>query len=96
MPIKWRGIGKYPIPETWQHIGQRTSIFHLAGNRNASHPVNAIFNYAYTVMQSEIQINAIAEGYDPTIGIMHEGREGSSAFILTGFQQQVEVMPRSA
>ena len=62
MPIKWRGIGKYPIPETWQHIGQGTSIFHLAGNRNASHPVNAILNYAYTVLQSEIQINAISEG----------------------------------
>jgi CRISP-associated protein Cas1 len=67
MPIKWRGISKRPIPETWQQIGQRTSMFHLAGNRNASHPVNAILNYAYTVLQSEIQINAISEGYDPTI-----------------------------
>jgi CRISPR/Cas system-associated endonuclease Cas1 len=45
-----------------------------AGNRNASHPVNAILNYAYTVLQGEIQIEAVAEGYDPTIGIMHEGR----------------------
>ena len=36
MPIKWRGISKRPIPETWQQIGQRTSIFHIAGNRNAS------------------------------------------------------------
>src|ERR1700730_11993670 len=80
MPIKWRGIGKRPIPETWHQIGQRTSIFHLAGNRNASHPVNAILNYAYTALQSEIQINAISEGYDPTIGIMHEGSAGSAAF----------------
>ena len=66
----------------WKEIGQRTSLFHRAGNRNASHPVNAILNYAYTVLQSEIQINAIAEGYDPTIGIMHEARDGSSAFIF--------------
>jgi CRISPR-associated endonuclease Cas1 len=82
MPIKWQGIGKRPIPETWQQIGQRTSIFHLTGNRNASHPVNAILNYAYTVLQSEIQINAISEGYDPTIGIMHEGSGGSPAFVF--------------
>jgi len=72
MPIKWRGIGKYPIPE------RRTSIFHLAGNRNAAHPVNAILNYAYAVLQSRIQIDAVAEGHDPTIGIMHEQRARSS------------------
>jgi CRISP-associated protein Cas1 len=47
-----------------------------------SHPVNAILNYAYTVLQSEIQINAISEGYDPTIGIMHEGSDGSAAFVF--------------
>jgi CRISP-associated protein Cas1 len=82
IPIKWRGTGKRPIPETWQQVGQRTSIFYLAGNRNASHPVNAILNYAYTVLQSEIQINAISEGYDPTIGIMHEGNDGSAAFVF--------------
>src|ERR1700730_9938089 len=82
MPIKWRGIGKRPIPEKWQHIGQRTSIFNLAGNRKASHPLNAILNYAYAVLQSQIQIDTIAEGYDPTMGIMHEARDGSSAFIF--------------
>lgn len=82
MPIKWRGISRRPIPEAWKEIGQRTSLFHRAGSRNASHPVNAILNYAYTVLQSEIQINAIAEGYDPTIGIMHESNDGSTAFIF--------------
>jgi CRISPR associated protein Cas1 len=65
-----------------QQIGQRTSILHLTGNRNASHPVNAILNYAYTVLQSGIQINAISKGYDLTIGIMHEGSDGSAAFVF--------------
>ena len=81
-PIKWRGTSRRPIPDAWKEIGQRTSLFHLAGNRNASHPVNAILNYAYTVLQSQLQINAIADGYDPTIGIMHEGNNGSAAFIF--------------
>ncbi|MGO9232630.1 MAG: CRISPR-associated endonuclease Cas1 [Methylocella sp.] len=44
--------------------------------------MNAILNYAYTVLQSQVQIDAIADGYDPTIGIMHEGNNGSSAFIF--------------
>jgi CRISP-associated protein Cas1 len=66
----------------WQQIQQRTSIFHLIANPNASHPVNAILNYAYTVLQSDIQITTISEGYDPTIGIMHEARNGSAAFVF--------------
>jgi CRISP-associated protein Cas1 len=82
MPIKWRGTSRRPIPEAWKTIEQRTSPFQLAGNRNAAHPVNAILNYAYAVLQSQIQINAVAEGYDPTIGIMHERRDGSPAFIF--------------
>jgi CRISPR-associated protein Cas1 len=82
IPIKWRATSRRPIPETWKEIGQRTSPFHFAGNRNAAHPVNAMLNYAYAVLQSQIQINAVAEGYDPTVGIMHEGHDGSSAFIF--------------
>jgi CRISPR-associated endonuclease Cas1 len=81
-PIKWRGISRRPIPDAWREIGPRTSLFQLAGNRNASHPVNAILNYAYTILQSQLQIQAIAEGYDPTIGIMHEGSNGSAAFVF--------------
>ncbi len=47
-----------------------------------AHPVNAILNYAYATLESEIRIKAISEGYDPTIGIMHEGSDGSSKFIF--------------
>ena len=63
-------------------IGARSSPYHLAGNRNAAHPVNAILNYAYAALESEIRIKAISDGYDPTIGIMHEGSDGSSKFIF--------------
>jgi CRISPR-associated protein Cas1 len=69
IPIKWRGTSRRPIPEAWRAIEQRTSLFHLAGSRNAAYPINAILNYACAVLQSKIQINAIAEGYDPTMGI---------------------------
>jgi CRISP-associated protein Cas1 len=82
IPIKWRGTSRRPIPDNWHSIGQRSSPYHLAGNRNAAHPVNAILNYAYAVLESEIRIKAISEGYDPTIGIMHEDSDGSSKFIF--------------
>ena len=82
MPIKWRGTSRRPIPDNWHFIGPRSSPYHLAGNRNAAHPVNAILNYAYAALESEIRIKAISDGYDPTIGIMHEGSDGSSKFIF--------------
>jgi CRISPR-associated protein Cas1 len=82
IPLRWRGLSRRPIPETWQAIGSRTSDFNLAGNRNASHPVNAMLNYTYATLESRMRIQAIAEGYDPTIGIMHESRPGASAFIF--------------
>jgi CRISPR-associated protein Cas1 len=80
--IKWRGASRRPVPENWHSIGVRSSPYHLAGNRNAAHPVNAILNYAYAALESEIRIKAISDGYDPTIGIMHVGSDGSSKFIF--------------
>jgi CRISP-associated protein Cas1 len=82
IPLKWQNSVRHPIPDDWKFIGSRTSRFNLAGNRNASHPVNAILNYAYAVLQAQLQIHAISYGYDPTIGIMHFQRTGSPAFIF--------------
>jgi hypothetical protein len=62
------------------NINGSASPYHSAGSRNAAHPVNAIMNYAYAALESEIRIKAISDGYDPTIGIMHEGSDGSSKF----------------
>jgi CRISP-associated protein Cas1 len=82
MQVKWRGTSRRPIPDSWHSVGQRSSPYHLAGNRNAAHPINAILNYAYAALESEIRIKAISDGYDPTIGVMHEGSDGSSKFIF--------------
>jgi CRISP-associated protein Cas1 len=64
----------------------------MAGNRNASHPVNAILNYAYGALQGQVRIDAIADGYDPTIGIMHEAR--SSVFIFDLMEPERPVIDR--
>jgi CRISP-associated protein Cas1 len=51
-------------------------------NAGGHSTINAILNYAYAALESEIRIKAISDGYDPTIGIMHEGSDGSSKFIF--------------
>ena len=84
MPILWTGTARRPVPDGWQTYAGRSSLATgvKAENRNASHPVNAMLNYAYAVKLAHMQIQAIADGYDPTIGIMHNGKRGSPALIL--------------
>jgi CRISP-associated protein Cas1 len=39
-------------------------------------------NYGYAVLQSQVQIKAVVDGYDPMLGIMHYERDGSPAFVF--------------
>jgi CRISPR/Cas system-associated endonuclease Cas1 len=34
------------------------------------------------LLQSQIQIEAVVAGYEPTLGIMHHGYQGSPAFVF--------------
>jgi len=81
--LSWKGLGKKPIPVEWQTYRSRSSILNgvKAKNKRASHPINAMLNYAYAVRKAHLQIEAIADGYDPTIGILHHDREGFAAYI---------------
>lgn len=81
LPVRWRR-SRRPIPPEWRKIGTRRSGNFPTRNGNAHHPVQAMLNYAYTVLQTQTQIWAVAEGYDPTLGIMHENRPGSPAFLF--------------
>lgn len=84
IPINWAGLAKRPVPDGWYCYAGRSSL--ATGvkpeNRNASHPINAMLNYAYAVKLAQLQIDAIGNGYDPTIGIMHNCKRGSPALIL--------------
>lgn len=75
--MKWRTSKRYPIPDSWRTFVSRSAAqsFAKARNRNADHPINAMLNYAYTVLMGQMKIRAIAEGYDPFIGVLHDQRE---------------------
>ncbi len=84
LPIEWTGTARKPVPDQWRSYAGRSSL--ATGvkpeNRNASHPVNALLNYAYAVKLAHVQIDAVADGYDPMLGIMHNGRKGSPGWAL--------------
>jgi CRISPR-associated protein Cas1 len=80
--LLWRASARRPIPEEWRTVGPRFTRVYATGSRNASHPVNALLNYAYAVLQSRVQIRLVTEGYDPMLGIMHYDRDGAPAFVF--------------
>ena len=95
--LKWKTNVKMPIPPSWiQYAGRPSQANGLkAKNVNASHPINAMLNYAYAVKQAQLQIAAIADGFDPTIGIMHNGRRGLPAYIFDQIEPQRPLVDRA-
>lgn len=81
MPLRWKGLGRKPIPEEWHRIGPRVAP-NSKSNRNATHPINAMLSYGYSVLESQVQMAVVAAGLDPTIGFMHSHGERRSALVL--------------
>lgn len=71
--LHWSKNKKYPIPDQWTRFRTRSALrVGKIKNLKATHPINAMLNYAYGVAVGREHINVIGEGYDPTIGVMHD------------------------
>jgi CRISP-associated protein Cas1 len=81
IPIKWKLSKKAIIPDDWHNIGTRRSVVGTI-NRNARHPVNAMLNYAYAILQAHIKMQIISEGLDPTIGLSHTIKEYRDSLVM--------------
>jgi CRISPR-associated protein Cas1 len=78
MPIKWRGTSRRP--SRWLAVRWSAFLALPSGwQPQRGDPVNAIVNYAYAALESEIRIKAICDGYDPTIGRPREKSPGRDA-----------------
>jgi CRISPR-associated protein Cas1 len=70
-------------PKDWHQIRPRTSANGKVGvNRHASHPVNAMLNYAYAVLESHVRMEIVSQGYDPTIGYLHSHQKDRAALVF--------------
>ncbi len=78
--IRWKGLKRKPIPPEWHSMGLRQSLYG-SGNRNATHPMNAMLNYAYAVLESQVRIATVAQGLDPMISYLHACRPGRTALV---------------
>jgi len=99
--MRWKSQSRYPIPDHWRAYTSRTSLNSgkKAENENASHPINAMLNYAYAVLLTEMRIEAIAAGYDPLMGILHDQRhkrkERTASFALDLMEPSRPVVDRA-
>lgn len=81
LPMRWKGLNSRPVPAEWLSVGVRSSILGKA-NRNATHPMNAMLNYSYAVLQSQVTIAAVKAGLDPSAGILHARRPGRPSLVF--------------
>lgn len=82
IPLQWKKTRK-PIPGDWLKFTSRYSTqAKRAKSHNASHPINAMLNYAYAVLESRVRSQLIALGYDPTLGFVHAYGEDRAALVL--------------
>jgi CRISPR-associated endonuclease Cas1 len=97
LPLRWKGLGRRPIPEDWHCVGQRQSLNTRKKGRNrfASHPVNAILNYAYAVLEAQVRMQIITEGYDPNIGYLHTSNPDRPALVFDLMEPLRPIVDRS-
>ena len=71
--IKWSETNAHPIPMDWEAFVSRSALrVTKPENRHATHPISAMLNYAYGALLARTQIDLIANGFDPMIGIIHD------------------------
>ena len=106
IPLQWKALKQSPIPKDWTTYKSRVALrygirLRADGggyNRGATHPVNAMLNYAYAVLIARVQIHLIAHGYDPMLGIMHQKKQFrgiSPAFALDHMEPMRPVVDRA-
>lgn len=70
LPLRWAGLWKKPVPQSWSKIGARSMAWQRESN-NARHPTNAMLNYGYAMLVSQVRAELVAAGFDPSIGFAH-------------------------
>jgi CRISPR-associated endonuclease Cas1 len=81
-PLKWAKPDTMNIPPHWLTFTGRASP--LAPWENARHavsPVNAVLNYAYALLEAQVRLALLKQGFDPACGFLHVDRRGHEALV---------------
>jgi CRISPR-associated endonuclease Cas1 len=81
VPLNWSGIKRKPIPSNWLEIVPRNMLWQRHA-QNARHPINAMLNYGYAILKSQLRSEVVAAGLDPSIGFVHGNYSNRIPLIL--------------
>lgn len=75
--IKWK---EKDVPQEWRSFAQRASGISGKGYR-ATHPVNAILNYAYAILAGQVERALQIAGLDVAVGSLHADQDGRASLV---------------
>jgi hypothetical protein len=88
LPIKWEASVKKSIPAHWLHVAGRASPLSKGhGARSAVCPVQAMLNYAYALLESQVRqaLNALAHDLGQFVLDFCQFGEFCAAQVVQGF-----------
>jgi CRISP-associated protein Cas1 len=69
------------LPRTWLRFANRQKGAGFLGSKNASHPINAMLNYAYVVEAGRLAKALAARGFALQIGYLHSDKTGRNSLV---------------
>jgi CRISPR-associated protein Cas1 len=69
------------LPRSWLRFANRNKGAQFLGNKHASHPINAMLNYAYVVEAGRLAKALSARGLALTIGFVHADKHGRNSLV---------------
>jgi len=69
------------LPRTWLRFANRQKGAQFLGSKHASHPTNAMLNYAYVVEAGRLAKALAARGLALQIGFLHADKKGRNSLV---------------
>ena len=69
------------LPRSWLRFANRQKGAQFLGSKHASHPINAMLNYAYVVEAGRLARALTAAGFALTIGFLHSDKHGRNSLV---------------
>jgi CRISPR-associated endonuclease Cas1 len=73
------------IPARWLRADSRASVL-TGAPRAATSPINAMRNYLFACLESEARLALLAQGLDPTLGVLHADQRNRDSLALDAME----------
>jgi CRISPR-associated endonuclease Cas1 len=83
--IRFRERDLARIPARWLRCDSRASVL-TGAPRAATLPINAMRNYLFACLESETRLALLAQGLDPTLGVLHADQRNRDSFALDAME----------